>query len=114
MISTYFKREEFACKCGCGFDTVDSLTLETLEAIRKHFGSPVTITSACRCETHNHAVGGTKKSQHVRGRACDIQVKNVDPVEVQIFAESLGVSVGSYQNFTHIDTRSGGPARWKG
>ncbi|EAS4214514.1 serine/threonine protein kinase, partial [Salmonella enterica] len=24
MISKYFKRSEFACKCGCGQDTVDA------------------------------------------------------------------------------------------
>jgi uncharacterized protein YcbK (DUF882 family) len=114
MLSQYFNRGEFACKCGCGYDTVDALTLEALEAIRNHFKSPVTITSACRCVSHNKAVGGASKSQHLQGRACDIQVKHVAPAEVQVYAESLGISVGSYNTFTHIDTRSNGPARWKG
>ena len=113
-LSQYFTRAEFACKCGCGFDTIDSATLETLEEIRHHFGSPVTVTSACRCPEHNKAVAGISNSQHLKGRACDIQVKDVSPTEVQLFALGLGVSVGCYQNFTHIDTRSAGPARWEG
>ena len=71
QLSQYFKRSEFACKCGCGFDTVDSILLETLEAVRLHFKVPVTITSGCRCLAHNAAVGGAKASQHTLGRASD-------------------------------------------
>ena len=53
-LSDNFSRTEFACKCGCGFDTVDSLTLEALESIRKHFNKPVTVTSGCRCLVHSN------------------------------------------------------------
>ena len=114
MLSQYFIRAEFACKCGCGFDTVDSATIEALESIRNHFKAAVVITSACRCPEHNEAVGGTVQSLHTQGRACDIQVQGVTPAEVQVYAQGLGISVGSYKNFTHIDTRSAGPARWEG
>lgn len=111
-ISPHFDRDEFACKCKCGFDTVDALLLEALDAIRTHFNQPVTVTSACRCNTHNKKVGGSTNSQHKKGRAADIQVRNTSPSAVATFAEELGMSVGRYETFTHIDSRSGPPARW--
>ena len=112
QLSEYFKRAEFACSCGCGFDTVDAVLLEALEAIRSHFKQPVVVTSGCRCEAHNEAVGGSKNSQHKKGRAADIQVVSTSPAEVASFAEDLGMSVGRYETFTHVDSRSGPPARW--
>tara|TARA_R110000787_G_scaffold136962_1_gene249616 strand:- start:419 stop:769 length:351 start_codon:yes stop_codon:yes gene_type:complete len=111
-VSPYFKRPEFACKCGCGFDTVDTVLLEALEAIRGHFESAVVITSGCRCIAHNAAIGGSEKSQHLKGRAADIQVKMVEPERIANYAEDLGMSVGRYSTFTHIDSRSGTPAKW--
>lgn len=115
-LSPHFARAEFACRCGCGFDTVDVQTLEILEAVRSHFGSPVTITSGCRCPEHNRRVGGAKNSQHVLARAADIQVKGVAPHEVHdwIAGHFPQASLGRYATFTHVDTRTGGPARWRG
>ncbi len=113
-LSAHFNRREFACTCGCGFDTVDVVLLEALEAIRTHFDRPVTITSGCRCPKHNTLIGGAKKSQHTRGRACDIQVADTEAARVADFAEDLGLSVGRYNYWTHVDSRSGPPARWAG
>lgn len=112
----WFDRAEFSCKCGCGFDTVDLETFEVVSAVREHFRSPVIVTSGCRCESHNRAIGGATHSQHVLGRAADIQVKGVEPSEVQDWVEANypSASVGRYDTFTHIDTRSDGPARWRG
>ena len=110
-VSEHFNRSEFACSCLCGFDTVDAVLLEALEAIRSHFGVPIRVTSGCRCPSHNHDVGGSRNSQHKKGRAADIQM-SVDPAEVASFAEDLGLSVGRYETFTHVDTRSGPPSRW--
>jgi len=111
-ISEHFNRSEFACKCGCGFDTVDAVLLQTVEKIRTHFGKPVVVNSSCRCPKHNAKVGGAENSQHKKGRAADIVVKSVDPAVVADYAESLGVSVGRYSTFTHVDSRSGPVARW--
>ena len=113
--SRYFTRGEFACQCGCGFDTVDAETLQVLEQVREEFG-PVRVTSACRCPEHNAAVGGSPTSQHVRGRACDIIVAGVNPDEVADFVEEILVftgGIGRYATFTHIDTRFE-RVRWKG
>ena len=78
-ISKNFNRSEFACKCGCGYDNVDAMTLEIVQSVRDHFGQSVTITSGCRCPEYNAVVGGSKNSQHVKGRAADIVVANVSP-----------------------------------
>lgn len=111
-ISEHFSRHEFACKDGCGFDTVDVALIEWLEKIRRHFRAPVRISSGCRCEKYNAKVGGAIKSQHMRGRAADITVRGVAPQAVADYAESIGVpGVGRYITFTHIDSRSG-VARW--
>ena len=61
-ISKHFKREEFACKCGCGQDTVDHSLIEILERVREFFGKPITITSGNRCTTHNKKIGGASGS----------------------------------------------------
>lgn len=112
MISEHFARSEFACKCHCGFNTVDAQLLEYLEKIRTHFNAPVTVNSGCRCPGYNKGIGGAKKSQHMFGRAADITVAGVAPVHVADYAESIGVpGVGRYKNFTHIDSRDV-TARW--
>lgn len=115
-LSTHFSRREFACRCGCGFDTIDAQTLGVLEQLRNHFGQPVTVTSGCRCHAYNARVGGAKHSQHRLGRAADIQVRHVQPDEVADWVEANlpQASVGRYATFTHIDTRTDGPARWQG
>ena len=118
-ISRNFSRWEFKCPCGkreCGFDTVDGELLTVLEALRLHFvARSVTINSGCRCQGHNVDIGGSKKSQHMYGRAADIVVARIRPVDVQDYLEALyplKYGVGRYSTFTHIDTRSGAPARW--
>lgn len=114
-ISQHFSRAEFRCKCGqCGFDTVDVDTLSILEAVRTHFDSPVVVNSGCRCPEYNRRVGGAPNSQHTLGRAADIRVGGVEPSEVYAWlADNFpGASLGSYDTFTHIDSRTDGPARW--
>ena len=112
--SPHFKRSEFACKCGCGFDTVDYELLRALEYIREHFDRKVKINSGCRCLEYNRspAIGSTDGSQHVLGRAADVVVEGVEPSLVYELAQQMEVGgLGSYNTFTHIDTRAG-RARW--
>jgi uncharacterized protein YcbK (DUF882 family) len=113
-IALHFTRAEFACNCGCGFDTIDTATLGIVEAVREHFGRPVTVTSGCRCEAYNRKVGGAPDSQHTKARATDIQVKGFAPDAVYdwLAMHFPNASLGRYATFTHIDTRSNGPARW--
>ncbi|EAW5910815.1 serine/threonine protein kinase [Salmonella enterica] len=114
MISKYFKRKEFSCRCGCGQDTVDAELLAILEDVREHFGKPVIINSANRCPTHNKRVGGASNSTHLRSIASDIVVKGVSPSAVYDYLDSKYPSkygIGKYNSFTHIDVR-GYRARW--
>lgn len=108
-MNKYFKRKEFACRCGCGFDAVDVELLELLTTVREFFGKPVTITSACRCPDHNKKVGGASASQHKLGKAADIQVKDMTAQEVQkalddfLPKDKFGMGYG--KTFTHLDVR---------
>ena len=115
----HFKRNEFKCKCGrCGgfpVEPSEELVL-ILEKIRKYFGKPVIINSGIRCATHNANVGGATASQHLKGTAVYIVVKDVSPERVAKYAETLlpkTGGIGRYKTFTHIDVRSI-KARWNG
>lgn len=110
--SQHFQRAEFACKCGCGFDTIDFGVVAACDAIREHFKRPCVITSGCRCKAHNKAEGGSTGSQHLLGRAADIVVQGVPSKIVADYAERMGLGgLGRYSTFTHIDTRHG-RSRW--
>ena len=113
-LSKHFTRNEFACNCGCGSNTVDYALLVILEKVREHFGKPVTVNSGHRCAKYNALVGGAKNSQHVLGRAADIVVLGVSPQEVvkyllETYPDQYGI--GRYETFTHVDTRDW-RARW--
>lgn len=113
-ISANFSRSEFACKCQCGFDTVDSELLTMLEVIRQKFDARVTVNSGCRCRKYNTKIKGSAQSQHMEGRAADIVVDGVSPSSVQAYVLTLWpdkFGIGSYSGFTHIDSRDK-PARW--
>jgi len=108
-ISARFNRSEFECKCGCGFDTVDSELLHVLELVRVQFDAPVTITSGCRCEVHNSKIGGSDDSKHKYGRAADFKVAGIAPEKVyefldQRFPDDFGI--GLYSSWVHIDSRN--------
>ena len=106
QLSKNFKLDEFKCKCGkCDPILVDDVLVAWLQKIRDHFGKSVNINSGYRCEAHNASpkVGGSKSSHHVKGKAADIRVEGITPVEVAKYAESIGIKrIGLYDNFVHI------------
>lgn len=115
-VSNNFKVREFACTDGSDPIFIDSNLVVVLQKIRNHFGRAVKITSAYRTPSKNRAVGGTAYSQHLYGRAADIQVSGVSPSKVAAYAETLlpkSGGIGTYSTFTHIDVRSA-KARWDG
>ena len=114
-LTPHFDRKEFACKCGCRYDTVDVQLMQVLNDLRNHFGQPITINSGFRCPSHNKAIGGSPISQHMYGKAADIVVKNINPIAVfgylvTSYPDRYGFGV--YDNFIHVDVREK-PARWK-
>jgi uncharacterized protein YcbK (DUF882 family) len=112
-VSANFNRSEFACNCGCGYNTVDYGLLSILEMVRRHFEQPITITSGCRCPDYNREIGGASHSQHLLGRAADIQVKNITPKIIQEYLTDTPGGLGSYETFTHVDSRNT-KTRWRG
>ena len=114
-LSKHFSREEFACRCGCGQDTVDAELITILETVRNHFKKPITITSGNRCTAYNAKIGGAKASLHITSRAADFVVADTDPEDVynalvQFVGDRFGA--GLYNRWVHFDTRSGNFARW--
>lgn len=87
----HFKRKEFTCKCGCGFDNIDYSIVSILEDIRSHFGNkPIIVTSGCRCEKYNDSLKGSiKGSTHTKGRAVDFYIKNVSVTKVLSYCKQL-------------------------
>lgn len=108
QLNKYFKRQEFACQCNCGFDTVDTALLDIVTSVRKHFDKPVTVTSGCRCKKHNEACGGATESYHLFGKAADIKVKDVTPSEVMAYLKAEykdRYGFIEYSTWVHVDCR---------
>ena len=108
-LSTNFKSTEFDCHgSGCCSSTlVDENLIKYLQKIRNHFGKSVHINSGYRCKTHNAAVGGASKSNHMDGEAADIRIDGIQPIEVAQYAEAIGMlGIGVYSWGVHVDTRT--------
>lgn len=115
-ITTNFTYEEFACKCGCGFNAISVELVKQLQEMRDDMGGnkKVTVTSGCRCKKHNETVGGEKNSQHSLGTAADIKVESLSPKEVYDYFDAKYPSshgLGLYSTWVHIDVRPK-RARW--
>jgi uncharacterized protein YcbK (DUF882 family) len=89
-----------------------------LQRLRDKFNKPININSGYRCELHNSVIGGSKNSQHLKGLAADIVVKDKTPFEVYNFIDKLSNlnmikqgGLGLYNTFVHFDIR-GYKARW--
>ena len=48
------------------------LCIEVFDKVREHFGKPIGITSGFRSIELNQRIGGSKNSQHMEGKAIDI------------------------------------------
>lgn len=107
-ISRNFKVSEFRCKDGFDEILIDvDFVQSKLQAIRDHFGAPVTVNSGYRTESYNRKVGGASKSYHMTGQAFDIVVKGHTPAEVARYAQSLDVKgIIQYNSFVHVDSRA--------
>jgi hypothetical protein len=106
---------------------------QLLNALRKNIAKhykvkfsdvAINVNSWYRSPSYNTSIGGAKFSQHVEGRATDITVfvkgERLTPRKVAELAESVPAfrqgGIGWYDaqhgNFTHVDHRPDGPARW--
>jgi len=117
-----FNLEEFECNCGCVMpefvkENVVKLA-DNLQTLRTVILKPIKITNAYRCKSHNAKVGGAKASQHLLGKAADLQVEGESPDSVADAIDDLMKAevfdlggLGRYNTFTHVDIR-GAKARW--
>ncbi len=129
-------RSEFACRCSCGFDTVDIELAPAIQDSADHFAAVdlidmrIDITGPNRCVEHNEKIQKehnpnyvpfSSKSQHLYARAVDYKLfhratgEQIDPDRVADYLESKykgRCGIGRYSNRTHFDDRTNGPARW--
>lgn len=61
---------------------MESLCVNVLQPLRDYLGKPIRINSGFRCFELNMAIGGSATSQHMEGKASDIDVPGVEPFEV--------------------------------
>ncbi len=111
-----FSLEEFESKDGSETPKEVKNNLQklacNLQVLRNKINKPITINSGYRSPSHNEAVGGSKNSQHLLGKASDIRVQGMTPKEVYEVIEELidnghmlqgGLS--AYSTFVHYDIR---------
>ena len=122
ILTPHFNKKEFASKDGAGmpepvWQNIKILAAQ-LEVLRSHLNKPITVTSGFRSETHNNRIGGSKTSQHLLGKASDLQVKGLKPKTIYKAIEKLieqgkmlQGGLGLYDTFVHYDIR-GKEARW--
>ncbi len=66
-------------------DNLKMLCEKVLQPIRDHFNLPVTVVSGYRSANVNRAVGGQYNSQHLLGKAADIEIVGVHNADIWRF-----------------------------
>jgi len=117
-----FSKEEFDCNDGSEMPINIYHNMikvaNQLQVLRDELKKPIHINSAYRSEDYNKQIGGVKNSQHIMGRAADIAIKGMTPIEVSKVIERLISNgdmlqggIGIYSSFVHYDIR-GERRRW--
>ena len=117
-----FSKDEFDCNDGSEMpiNVYHNMVkvANQLQSLRDYIGKPIQVNSAWRSEEYNASIGGVKNSQHIMGRAADIVIKGMTPIEVSKIIEELiskgdmlQGGLGIYSSFVHYDIR-GTKARW--
>lgn len=92
---------------GDHLDSTLALFENIMQPIRDEFG-PITITSGYRSDALNEAIGGSKRSQHSKGQACDFERKGVSNKDVASWIqENLDFDQLILEFFDEDDINSG-------
>jgi uncharacterized protein YcbK (DUF882 family) len=123
QLSANFKLSEFQCHdgsvpTGAQMDNLKAL-VEQLQILRDYTGKSITIVSGYRSPAWNTRVGGAGHSQHMEGRAADLNIDGYTPQQSYDLIEKLikegklkNGGLGIYAGWVHYDV---GPARrWCG
>ena len=102
----YFKKGEFACKCGCGASDMEEKLIKTADKVRAYFGKSIMVSSGRRCTKHNARVGGVPNSRHLSGKAMDFCVSGLSASMVLTYVQKLPEIRYAYaidRDFVHMD-----------
>lgn len=90
-------------------------SLFIIEELRERFGEELNIYSGYRAPSYNAAIGGARRSQHMRFRAFDVAPKSRKPEDVERLFNLLRQmrdeeklftgGIGRYGAWVHLDTR---------
>jgi uncharacterized protein YcbK (DUF882 family) len=115
--SQHLTWKELACKDGTPYPEQFKLDgrifklAQVFEDIRAIWGLPIIIDSAYRSPAHNKKIGGARNSQHVQGRALDLQPpKGITIgqfyITIKNHVDEFGIrGLGEYVTFVHVDIR---------
>ncbi len=70
-------------------DNMERLIERVLDPLRETYGKPIRVNSGYRCPELNRAVGGSRTSDHMTGRAADIEGTPATPDENRKLYEIL-------------------------
>lgn len=108
----YFTRDEInevSFGCDNGFDRISIRALAALDSLRRVLGRPLKPTCAFRTVEYDQAKGRSGNSQHCKGTAFDIYIKDLaDACEIIAAASKLGFkgfAINLKKKFVHIDMR---------
>ena len=108
--------DEFQCRCNaCPSVEPDENLLAIIDAVERHFGKEIVISSGMRCPPHNATIpGASSKSSHTLAKAVDCYMPGVELGDLyrwlDLYSPYPG-GLGLYRGHVHIDAR-GYPARW--
>lgn len=104
----YFKESEFRMGGMVVFDKMSGAFLHKLDVLRGLCGFPFILNSTYRSPEYNASIGGASNSKHMEGIAADIACSDSKQRAILVkHALDLGLSVGVYKTFVHVDNREG-------
>ena len=105
-VMIFFKESEFKMGGERVFDKMDKDFLVKLDELRGYVGQPLIITSSYRSLEYNKAIGGAKRSMHMKGKAVDVVcLEGKFRRDIVHNALKLGLTCGIASNFIHLDDR---------
>ena len=116
-LSDEYNSTHFDCHCvypQCTETLIDDDLVSGLDKLALIFPI-IKINSGFRCAPHNAKVGGKPGSQHLYGKAADVETPFASTLELKNAAEAIAVfsngGIGLYPTWVHVDVR-GVKARW--